>query len=125
MKQYNYKDLERIYIDRISPKCKQQLGEKILEPYPQAMIRKVLAFQDDTTTKARYPFTNAEYDELNARGGWNYTKNRKLITYEYPGLFYLVDTYMNPLSILRACMKKVERLAKETNNPDLIKAMLP
>lgn len=38
MKQYNYKDLERIYIYRISPKCKQQLGEKILEPYPQAMI---------------------------------------------------------------------------------------
>lgn len=117
MKQYNYRDLEKIYIDRISPKCKQQLGEKILEPYPQAMIRKVLAFQDDKTTKARYPFTNAEYDELNARGSWS--------SKEYPGLFYLVDTYMNPLSILRACMKKVERTAKETNDPDLIKAMLP
>ena len=113
MKQYNYKDLERIYIYRISPKCKQQLGEKILEPYPQAMIRRVLAFQDDTTTKARHPFSDAEYDELYARGSWS--------SKEYPGLFYLVDIYIHPLTIVEALANKVYR----TNDPDLIKAMLP
>lgn len=113
MKQYNYRDLEKIFIDPISPKCKRALGSKILEPYPQAMIRKALAFQDDKTTKARYPFTNAEYEELTARGSWN--------AKEYPGLSYLVDTYISPLTVIGSLMKKVYR----TQDPDLIKAMLP
>lgn len=113
MKTYNYKDLENIFIDRISPKCKRALGSKILDPYPQAMIRKALAFQDDQTTKARYPFTPAEYDELTARGSWK--------AKEYPGLLYLVDIYISPLTVIGALMEKVYR----TQDPDLIKAMLP
>lgn len=103
MKQYNYKDLEKIYIDRISPKCKQQLGEKILEPYPQAMIRKAL---DNSISRG-------EIIELTARGSWS--------SKEYPGLLYLVDLYIHPLTIVEALANKVYR----TNDPDLIKAMLP
>ena len=103
MKQYNYKDLERIYIERISPKCKQQLREKILEPYPQAMIRKAL---DNSSSRG-------EIIELTARGSWS--------SKEYPGLLYLVDLYIHPLTIVEALANKVYR----TNDHDLIKAMLP
>ena len=113
MKPYNYKDLQKIFIQPISPKCKRLLGTKILDPYPQAMIKKALAHQDDQTTTARYPFTAAEYEELTARGNWK--------AKEYPGLFYLVDIYISPLTVIGALMKKVYR----TQDPDLIKAMLP
>lgn len=103
MKQYNYRDLEKIYIDPISPKCKHQLGEKILEPYPQAMISKAI---DNNLNPD-------DFIELKARGSW-YAK-------EYPGLLYLVDIYIHPLTIVGSLMKKVYR----TSDPDLIKAMLP
>lgn len=103
MKTYNYRDLEKIYLDPISPKCKRTLGSKIIEPYPQAMIRKAL---DNDLNRD-------DFIELTTRGSWN--------SKEYPGLLYLVDVYIHPLTIVGSLMKKVYR----TSDHDLIKAMLP
>ena len=35
----SYKDLEKEFGTRVSPKCKKQLGDKIFDDYPQRMIK--------------------------------------------------------------------------------------
>ena len=103
MKLYHYRDLEKIYIAKVSPRCKRALGAKIIEAYPQAMICKAL---DNSISRE-------DIIELTARGSWQ--------SKEYPGLLYLVDIYIHPLTAVEALANKFYR----TNDRDLIKAMLP
>jgi hypothetical protein len=92
-----YRDLKKIYLAPISAKCQRILGDKIAEPYPQEMITKALSNS----------ITNKDYTELIKRGCWS--------SIEYPGLLYLCDIYIHPLTQVEAYLKladKLERLSK-------------
>lgn len=89
----SYKDLEKEFGTRVSPKCKKQLGDKIFDDYPQRMIKTALEFND---------FTDAEYWELSKRGRWKKGS-------EYPGLHYLCTVFIHPLTYLHRVFDTAEK----------------
>lgn len=90
-----YKDIENIYGMKISKKHKELLGTKILEPYPQAMIKKAL----------KYNLSDKEVTELYKIG-----KQDKAV--EYPGLYYICTIFIHPLTHCQAAIKAYEKLMK-------------
>lgn len=104
MKKISYKDLEKMYMARVSLKCKRALGDKIYEDYPQLIIRKKL--KDEW-------LEDADYRELSKRGGWG--------SKEYPGLHYLVEVFISPFTTIESLVKKIVA----TGDKELIKEMLP
>ena len=81
-----FKSLEKIYISKVSGKCKKSLN--IENPVVQQWINKAI----------EYKLTSEDYKELLKIGNWKG---------QYPGLNYLCTIYIHPLTCVQGFAKKV------------------
>ena len=92
-KNISYKELENIYIKKISSKIKKLLNEKINDDYCQKMIKKAL----------QNKLTDDNHNKIFKIG--NQSKNAL-----FPGLYYLCFIYIHPLTKFEGLNQKIQKL---------------